>query len=59
MVFFNLVFDCFLVLKEEDEEMIDFSCYYIGIVIGVVCVVIFVILLIIIFSYMRRRLWEC
>lgn len=58
MVLFNLAFDFFLVLKEEDEEMIDFSRHYTGIVIGVACAAIFAILSIITFSHTRRRLRE-
>lgn len=46
------------VLKEEDEEMIDFSRHYTGIVIGVACAAIFAILSIITFSHTRRRLRE-
>ncbi|XP_022783643.1 uncharacterized protein LOC111324362 [Stylophora pistillata] len=46
------------VLKEEDEEMIDFSRHYTGIVIGVACAAIFAILSIITFSHTKRRLQE-
>lgn len=49
---------CFLVGKEEDEEMMDFSRHYTGIVIGVACAAIFAILSIITFSHTRRRLQE-
>ena len=58
MVIFKLAFYCFVVLKEEDEEMIDFSRHYTGIVIGVACAAIFAILSIITFSHTRRRLQE-
>ncbi|KAL9985244.1 hypothetical protein ACROYT_G007621 [Oculina patagonica] len=44
--------------KEEDEEMMDFSRHYTGIVIGVACAAIFAILSIITFSHTRRRLQE-
>ena len=49
---------CFLVAKEEDEDMMDFSRHYTGIVIGVACAAIFAILSIITFSHTRRRLQE-
>ena len=48
----------FLVAKEEDEDLMDFSRHYTGIVIGVACAAIFAILSIITFSHTRRRLQE-
>ena len=51
-------FICIPVGKEEDEEMMDFSRHYTGIVIGVACAAIFAILSIITFSHTRRRLRE-
>ena len=43
---------------QKNEEMMDFSRHYTGIVIGVACAAIFAILAIMIFSHTRRRLRE-